>query len=92
MIKIIKSSYPYYVMQDDTMIDQYCVMIKSGAGFSQQISKWYFRKGNAINKYNKILQERTQKILEHNCLWLDSMQEEKSFLHAIVTINNHINK
>ena len=68
MIKIIKQSHPYFVMQDTTKIEQYCVMVKTDYGFSQQISPWYFRKGNAINKYNKILQERTQKILEHNCL------------------------
>ena len=64
MINIIKKSYPYYVMQDDTMIDQYCVMVVTGHGFSQQISPWYFRKGNAINKYNKILQQKTNEILE----------------------------
>lgn len=63
MIKIIKEAYPYFVMQDDTMIDQYCVMVKTDYGFSQQISPWYFRKGNAIRKYNQILQERTNKIL-----------------------------
>lgn len=65
MIKIIKEAYPYFVMQDDTMVDQYCVMVKTGYGFSQQIGPWYFRKGNAIRKYNKILQERTNKILNH---------------------------
>lgn len=64
MIKILKQSYPYFVMQDDTMIEQYCVMVKTGAGFSQQISSWYFRKGNAIRKYNKILQSKTIEILE----------------------------
>ena len=68
MIKIIKQSHPYFVMQDTDIIEQYCVMVKTDYGFSQQISPWYFRKGNAINKYNKILQERTHKILEHNCL------------------------
>lgn len=51
---IIKSSHPYYVMQDPQQINQYCVMVKTGAGFSQQISPWYFRKGNAIRKYNDI--------------------------------------
>lgn len=68
MIKIIKKSFPYFVMQDDTMINQYCVMVKTEYGFSQQISPWYFRKGNAINKYNKILQERTNRILNHSSL------------------------
>lgn len=64
MIKIIKRSYPYYVMQDDTMINQYCVMVKTEAGFSQQISPWYFKKGNAIRYYNKTLQLKTNEILE----------------------------
>lgn len=68
MIKIIKQSHPYFVMQDTTQINQYCVMVKTDFGFSQQISPWYFRKGNAINKYNKILNERTMMILEHKCL------------------------
>ena len=64
MIKVIKQSYPYYVIQDDTMVDQYCVMVNTGAGFAQQISPWYFRKGNAIRKYNKILQSKTMEILD----------------------------
>ena len=64
MIRIIKQSYPYYVMQDTNMIDQYCVMVKTSYGFSQQISDWYFRKGNAIKKYEKILKEKTTQILE----------------------------
>lgn len=68
MIKIIKQSFPYYVMQDTTQINQYCVMVKTDFGFSQQISPWYFRKGNAFNKYNKILRERTMLILEHKSL------------------------
>ena len=55
-------------MQDDTMIDQFCVMVKTEAGFSQQISPWYFRKGNAIRKYNKILQSKTMEILERKTL------------------------
>lgn len=63
MVKIIKQTYPYFVMQDTSMIEQYCVMVKTDFGFSQQISPWYFRKGNAIRKYNKILQERTMQIL-----------------------------
>lgn len=63
MIKIIRKSYPYFIMQDTSMIDQYCVMVHTGQGFSQQISRWYFRKGNAMRKYNKILQDRTNKIL-----------------------------
>ena len=65
MIKILKQSYPYFVMQDDTMVDQFCVMVKTKAGFSQQISPWYFRKGNAIRKYNDILRAKTNEILEH---------------------------
>ena len=64
MIKIIKQSHPYYVIQDDTMIDQFCVMVKTEAGFAQQISSWYFRKGNAIRKYHKILQSKTMEILD----------------------------
>lgn len=64
MINIIKESYPYYVIQDDTMINQYCVMVRTGGGWSQQISDWYFRKGNALNKYNKILRKATMQILE----------------------------
>lgn len=64
MIKIIKSSFPYYVMQDDKQILQYCVMVKTDAGFSQQISPWYFRKGNAINKYHKIITKKTHEILD----------------------------
>lgn len=68
MIKIIKHSHPYFVMQDTTQINQYCVMVKTDFGFSQQISLWYFRQGNAINKYNKILQEKTQQILNHTSL------------------------
>ena len=62
-MKIIKDSCPYFIIQDDTKIEQYCVMVKTERGFSQQVSPWYFRKGNAIRKYNKILQERTNKIL-----------------------------
>ena len=68
MINIICKSYPYFVMQDTSMIDQYCVMVKTGFGFSQQISPWYFRKGNAIRKYNKILRERTMQILNHESI------------------------
>lgn len=64
MIKIIKESYPYYVMQDDSMIDQYCVMVRTAQGWSQQISRWYFRKGNAINKYNQILRNAAKAILD----------------------------
>ncbi len=64
MIKIIKESYPYYVMQDDTMINQYCVMVRTEGGWSQQNSDWYFRKGNAINKYHHILRKATNQILE----------------------------
>lgn len=63
MERIIRQSYPYFVLQSTNQIDQYCVMVHTGQGFSQQISRWYFRKGNAIRKYNKILQERTNKIL-----------------------------
>ena len=63
MINIIKDSYPYYIIQDTNKIEQYAVMVRTGAGFSQQISPWYFRKGNAINKYNKILQLKTKEIL-----------------------------
>ena len=63
MINIIKDSYPYYIMQDTNKIEQYAVMVRTGAGFNQQISPWYFRKGNAINKYNKILQLKTKEIL-----------------------------
>lgn len=51
-------------MQDDSMIDQYCVMVRTGQGWSQQISRWYFRKGNAINKYNQILRKATNAILD----------------------------
>ena len=68
MIKIIKMSYPYYVMQDDTQINQYCVMVKTDAGFSQQISPWYFRKGNAVRKYEQILKQKTTEILTHNTI------------------------
>jgi len=64
MINIIKGSYPYYIMQDTNKIEQYAVMVHTGAGFSQQISLWYFRKGNAINKYNKILQQKTKEFLK----------------------------
>ena len=63
MIRIIKEAFPYYVMQDDSMIDQYCVMVRTGQGWAQQISRWYFRKGNAINKYNQILRKATIAIL-----------------------------
>lgn len=62
-IKIIKESFPYFVMQDNQQINQYCVMVRTGSGFSQQVSKWYLRKGNAINKYHSILKDRTTKIL-----------------------------
>lgn len=68
MIKIIKDCFPYYVIQDTLQINQYCVIVKTEFGFSQQISSWYFRKGNAINKYNKILHARTMKILNHDSL------------------------
>jgi len=61
--KIIKSAFPYYVMQDESQICQYCVMVKTAYGFSQQISPWYFRKGNAIRKYDKILKAKTKEIL-----------------------------
>ena len=60
---IIKSTFPYYVLQDRAQINQFCVMVRTGSGFSQQISKWYFRQGNAINKYHCILADRTNKIL-----------------------------
>ena len=63
MIKIIKDSYPYYIIQDTHKIEQYAVMVRTGAGFSQQISPWYFRKDNVINKYNKILQLKTKEFL-----------------------------
>jgi len=62
-IKIIKESFPYFVMQDNQQINQFCVMVRTGCGFSQQVSKWYFKKGNAINKYHNILADRTNKIL-----------------------------
>lgn len=68
MIKIIKSSHPYFVMQDDTQICQYCVMVKTSAGFSQQVSPWYFRKGNAVRKYEQILKQKTMEILDHKTI------------------------
>lgn len=68
MITVIKKSYPFFVMQDDTMINQFCVMVKTEAGFSQQISPWYFRKGNAIRMYNKILQSKTMEILDRKAV------------------------
>ena len=68
MIKIIKSAFPYYVMQDTNNVMQYCVMVKTGYGFSQQISPWYFRKGNAIRRYNKILQAKTMELLERRSI------------------------
>ena len=64
MILILKESYPYFVMQDTSEITQYCVMVRTPAGFSQQISPWYLRKGNAIRKYHAILKEKTNEILE----------------------------
>lgn len=60
---IIKSTFPYYVLQDYAQINQFCVMVRTGSGFSQQVSNWYFRQGNAINKYHSILKDRTDKIL-----------------------------
>ena len=66
MIRKIKECHPYYVIQDDNMIDQFCVMVKTDGGFCQQISPWYFRKGNAIRKYNNILREKTHEILDRN--------------------------
>lgn len=60
---IIKSTFPYYILQDRAQINQFCVMVRTGSGFSQQVSKWYFRQGNAINKYHSILADRTSKIL-----------------------------
>lgn len=60
---IIKSTFPYYILQDRAQINQFCVMVRTGYGFSQQVSKWYFRQGNAINKYHSILADRTNKIL-----------------------------
>ena len=33
MRKILTQSYPYFVMQDDTMVEQFCVMVKTEAGF-----------------------------------------------------------
>lgn len=63
MIKIIKDSYPYYIMQDTNKIEQYAVMVRTGADFYQQISPWYLRKGNAIKRYNKILQQKTKEFL-----------------------------
>ena len=68
MIKIIKQSHPYFVMQDDTQINQYCVMVKTGAGFSQQVSPWYFRRGNAVRKYEQILKQKTTEILTHSTI------------------------
>lgn len=68
MIKIIKQSHPYFVMQDDTQINQYCVMVKTDAGFSQQVSPWYFRKGNAVRKYEQILKHKTTEILTHSTI------------------------
>lgn len=68
MIKIIKQSHPYFVMQDDTKINQYSVMVKTGAGFSQQVSPWYFRKGNAVRKYEQILKQKTTEILTHSTI------------------------
>ena len=64
MINIIKQCYPYYVIQDTTQLNQFCVMIKIPYGFYQQISNWYFKKGNAINKYNNILKHATNCILD----------------------------
>lgn len=61
---IIKESHPYYILQDTSQINQFCVMLKTGLGFSQQISPWYFRKGNAIRFYNKKLQQATRAILD----------------------------
>ena len=65
MFRVVKSSHPYWIMQDESMINQFCVMVKTEAGFSQQISPWYFRKGNAIRKYHALLRQRTTQILEH---------------------------
>ena len=65
MIKIIRQSYPYYLMKDDTQINQYCVMVKTPFNFYQQISPWYFRYGNCENKYNNILRNATMRILNN---------------------------
>lgn len=65
MFKVVKSSHPYWIMQDESMVNQFCVMVKTEAGFSQQISPWYFRKGNVIRKYNALLRQRTNQMLEH---------------------------
>ena len=70
MIKIIKHSFDFYVIQDDARIEQFCVMVKTEYGFSQQISRWYFRRGYAIKAYNKILREHTRKILDRKELIL----------------------
>ena len=54
------------VIQDDSQINQYCVMVRTNFGFKQQISPWYFRKGNAIRKYRQILQKKTNEILNRD--------------------------
>ena len=63
MVEIIRNSGDIFVIRDTYKIQQYCVMIKTSTNFSQQISPWYYRKGWAIRFYNKVLKERTNRIL-----------------------------
>lgn len=45
-----------YFIYFDKNNQWYGVFAKTGRGFSQQVSKWYIRQGDAKRKLNKLLQ------------------------------------
>lgn len=63
-MKILKESYPYYLVQDDTQISPYCVLLKTEHGFYQQLTKWYTYKGCAQREYTKLIRKATHAILD----------------------------
>lgn len=49
----IAHSGDYAIFKDEANVSPYAVFKWTGQ-FWQQITPWYYRKGNAINKYNKL--------------------------------------
>ena len=38
-----------FIIKDNNELCPYAVFLNTGKGFNQQISPWYFRRGNAVN-------------------------------------------
>lgn len=68
MFKILKSSHPYYLVEDRECnnVQPFAVYLKTEYGFYQQLGHWYTSKGWAERAYNNYLKNATRKILDRS--------------------------